>query len=156
MKKWLIGVAVMAAMAGMLVLAVGCTGDISASAGGGEGTTASGMSSDFKYKGSDLTLTLEENPTTGYQWVFAVTSEGQTSTGLEAVSDEFKQSSSSNQVVGAPGKHEYKFKGVQEGTYWINFTYSRSWEPSADDETCSFEVTVGGSGNITKVEQKGV
>lgn len=72
--------------------------------------------------GQVLKLTLKENPTTGYEWIMAVSS------GLKIISDKYIPSSNSNGIVGAGGVHEWKIKAIDEGQQLISGIYKRPWE----------------------------
>lgn len=76
-----------------------------------------------------LKFTLDENPTTGYSWILAV------SPGLEIISDRYIQPN--NNLVGAGGKHEWTIKTIDEGLQMITGLYIRPWETSSNAaKTC--------------------
>lgn len=76
--------------------------------------------------GQVVKLTLNENPTTGYSWMLAV------SPGLEIISD--KYISPNNNLIGAGGKHEWKIKVISNGYQLISGVYKRPWEPLTNSD----------------------
>lgn len=96
-----------------------------------------------------LTVTLEENPTTGYQWHNTMDREGI----LELQKDDYTPTATSDKVVGSGGKHTWVFKGAAEGETVLTFKYYRPWENEATAvETRTFTVTVAKDGRITSVK----
>jgi inhibitor of cysteine peptidase len=71
-----------------------------------------------------LTVTLESNPTTGFQWELASISDQGV---LEKQSNTFEEPEESG-TVGAPGKEVWVFKALKKGTSTISMEYSRPWE----------------------------
>ena len=94
-----------------------------------------------------LTLALESNETTGYEWTSSV--EG---TGIELSSDAYEQDSSEDGAVGVGGTHTFTYKGTAAGDSTITLTYQRSWETSDSDRTVTIKVTTNASGTITGYE----
>ena len=89
-----------------------------------------------------VTISLEENPTTGYQWSYTVDPEGV----LEEKSSEYIEGNSDGEMTGVPGKHEWVFEAVSDGDVNITFVYARSFEPDeepADSVTYTYNVTDG-------------
>jgi len=80
-----------------------------------------------------ITLKLNENPTTGYQWNIS------TNPGLVVTSDSYLPSTP--QLTGSGGTRSWDMKAVQTGTQTIKATYMRSWEPLTGNET-TFSMTV--------------
>ncbi|MCX6698769.1 MAG: protease inhibitor I42 family protein [Methanomicrobiales archaeon] len=80
-----------------------------------------------------LTLMLNENPTTGFQWNLT------TSPGLVVTADNYLPSAP--QLTGSGGVHTWEMKAVQTGTQKIKATYMRSWEPMTGNES-TFALTV--------------
>lgn len=86
--------------------------------------------------GQTLEITLEGNPSTGYEWTVAAP----TGTVLEEVGKpEFKAQST---LTGAPGTYLFRFKAKAKGEEELKFQYKRSWETTPQDETVSFKVSV--------------
>lgn len=80
--------------------------------------------------GKVVSITLDENITTGYSWHFSIENndliklDSENSQGSETNS----QNNSQPNIVGAGSKHTWNFKGVKQGTTKIFFKYYRSWE----------------------------
>ena len=88
--------------------------------------------------GQGFTLTLEANPTTGYQWRMAKTPE---ETVVQFVNSEYE--APTTQRVGAGGKEIWRFIALAPGKAVIEMVYGRPWEKdTAPARTRSFEVTV--------------
>ncbi|MCK9297415.1 MAG: protease inhibitor I42 family protein [Methanoculleus sp.] len=77
--------------------------------------------------GSEITISLDENPTTGYEW--NVTS----SAGLEYVNDTFIAPETG--LVGAGGVHVWEYTAAEEGSGEFSAIYKRSWEETIGNET---------------------
>ncbi|WP_292365477.1 MULTISPECIES: protease inhibitor I42 family protein [unclassified Methanoculleus] len=77
--------------------------------------------------GSEITISLDENPTTGYEW--NVTS----SAGLEYVNDTYIAPETG--LVGAGGVHVWEYLAAEEGTGEFSAIYKRPWENETGDET---------------------
>jgi len=77
--------------------------------------------------GSEITISLEENPTTGYEW--NVTS----STGLEYVNDTYIAPETG--LVGAGGVHVWEYIAAEEGAGEFSAIYKRPWEETIGNET---------------------
>jgi inhibitor of cysteine peptidase len=73
--------------------------------------------------GGSLTVTLESNPTTGFQWELAGISDEAV---LELVDQEFVAPETA--LVGAGGKELWTFKALNEGVSEISMEYRRPWE----------------------------
>jgi inhibitor of cysteine peptidase len=77
--------------------------------------------------GENFTITLEENPSTGYAWNVTVTS------GLAIVNDTYLPPNTS--LLGAPGLHEWRIKVNGTGDQKFNGTYKRPQEQLVGNET---------------------
>ncbi|KAF5087098.1 protease inhibitor I42 family protein [Methanoculleus horonobensis] len=77
--------------------------------------------------GSEITISLDENPTTGYEW--NVTS----STGLEYVNDTYI--APETELVGAGGVHVWQYLAAEPGSAEFSAIYKRSWEETTGNET---------------------
>ncbi|KAF5049810.1 Chagasin family peptidase inhibitor I42 [anaerobic digester metagenome] len=77
--------------------------------------------------GSEITISLAENPTTGYEW--NVTS----STGLEYVNDTYIPPET--ELVGAGGVHVWEYVAAEEGAGEFSAIYKRPWEETTGNET---------------------
>jgi len=87
--------------------------------------------------GGTLTVTLESNATTGFQWELASISDQAV---LEKQSDTF-EAPEDTAMVGAPGKEVWTFKASKKGTSSISMEYSRPWE-SGEKGVETFTITV--------------
>lgn len=79
-------------------------------------------------KNSQMFLTLDENPTTGYTWNLTTTP------GLTIVKDEFLPPTSS-QGLGAGGMHEWEIKTAAEGDQQISAVLKHVSDPVTGRET---------------------
>ena len=73
--------------------------------------------------GKGFTITLDSNPTTGYQWQIAKALD----TGLIKLIDS-QYIAPKTDLVGAPGHEEWHFKAQKSGKAIISFDYIRPWE----------------------------
>jgi predicted secreted protein len=96
----------------------------------------------------ELSITLKENPTTGYTWKCSMDRIGI----LELESDEYKGEDISETLIGAGGEHSWYFKGISKGHVAVDFLYYRPWEGenSATDRK-SYTIHVGENGKIESV-----
>lgn len=80
--------------------------------------------------GKIVSITLDENITTGYSWHYSIENndllklDSENSQGPETNS----QNNSKPNLVGAGSQHTWNFKGVKQGTTKISFNYYQSWE----------------------------
>lgn len=85
-------------------------------------------------KDHDFTISLESNPTTGYQWIPAFNPDI-----INLVSHSFQPSSS--RLMGTPGTEVFTFKAINHGTGSLKMVYKRSWEKEPVKEKV-FPITV--------------
>ncbi|MDO9034555.1 MAG: protease inhibitor I42 family protein [Methanoregula sp.] len=85
--------------------------------------------------GSVITVRLQENPTTGYQWNLTTTP------GLRVISDNYVPSDTTGKLVGSGGTRVWEISATAKGEQKINAFYMRSWEPVTGNET-GFLLTV--------------
>ncbi|MDD4484482.1 MAG: protease inhibitor I42 family protein [Methanoregula sp.] len=86
-------------------------------------------------KSTDITVALQENPTTGYQWNLTL------SPGLSLINDTYVSSDPSGKLMGAGGTHSWDMVASETGTQTIHAVYRRSWETVTGNET-AFDMTV--------------
>lgn len=89
--------------------------------------------------GDSVTVSLQENPSTGYSW------REEHSAGLELLSDRFLEPSPSPSpgMVGVPGTREFVFKAATAGMQTVSAVYARPWEENiAGRETFSLTIDV--------------
>ncbi len=88
--------------------------------------------------GQEFTITLEANPSTGYQWQLAKPPEKEI---VQWVRSEYQHPDT--KLIGAPGKEVWTFKGVGPGKTTIELHYLRPWEKNvAPVASRSFRVVV--------------
>jgi inhibitor of cysteine peptidase len=77
--------------------------------------------------GDSISITLPNNPTTGYQWSFDIV-DGK-STLVEITSEVNNTDDAQNRImVGTPGSVTYTITGKITGFCIVEFYYGRSWE----------------------------
>lgn len=84
--------------------------------------------------GQTFTLTLTENPSTGYVWKFATSGniEQNGSPACLILSDSFvPKAGQSSSHVGSPGIHEWRFRADLPGTSTIELRLIRPWDASS-------------------------
>jgi predicted secreted protein len=74
--------------------------------------------------GATVSVVLEENPTTGYEWRYIASPEGI----LKEVSSEYAQDAGTESLTGAGGKHTWTFECAAEGGTVLHFAYARPFE----------------------------
>jgi predicted secreted protein len=90
--------------------------------------------------GQILVVTLESNPSTGYQWELVENNESILKQFGQA---EFKPSETSEPpMVGAGGWEIFRFKAVSAGQMTLELVYHRSWEDAEPLKTFSIQITV--------------
>ena len=82
--------------------------------------------------GSEIVISLDENPTTGYSW--NVTS----SRGLSYVNDTFIPPKTD--LVGAGGVHEWQYRAAEKGSAEFSAIYMQPWMNVTGSET-TFSMT---------------
>lgn len=70
-----------------------------------------------------VTVSLDENSSTGYGWQYAVSNDG-----ILVLTDDTYHSDAPAGIVGAGGIRSFSFSGLKEGSTLITFTYLRPWE----------------------------
>ena len=80
-------------------------------------------------------IMLEENPSTGYMWVFDGSGNGI----AEIVSDYYAEGLAR---PGAAGQHIWKVKGLTKGETTLTFSYERSWEENSAIEQKTYTIIV--------------
>jgi len=87
--------------------------------------------------GGSLTVTLESNASTGFQWELVRISDEavlkKTANTYEAPED--------TDMVGAPGKEIWTFKALKKGTSTISMEYSQPW-PNGTKAAETFDLTI--------------
>lgn len=126
-------------MGAFMMLAMGC-----ASSQGAGFSVPDGM---VAYEGDTLTVELESNPTTGYEWACEIDGSA-----VVAESDEYVAASQGGEAKeGEGGTHTFVFKADGSGEATITLKYARSWESTDDDKTLVLKATVD-NGKFTQVD----
>ncbi len=76
------------------------------------------------HAGDTLSLSLAENPTTGFRWDLKTKPEPE----FETLTDTFESSGGS---PGAGGTHRWQWKAMRTGAATIRLEYRRPWETNA-------------------------
>lgn len=93
-----------------------------------------------------VTVSLAENPTTGFLWRYAFSNDGI----LHEVANEYKVDDISGTLDGAGGTHVWTFEGAAEGEVTVNFVYARPWEIDvAPAQVISYTYRVDADGQAT-------
>ena len=90
-------------------------------------------------KPQKATLTLESNPTTGYQWIVEQDPE------IFDISSEYKEDTvegTTEQMVGVGGKETFTLTPKKEGRTKINFLYKQPWEEESLYTRLTYEIKV--------------
>lgn len=95
------------------------------------------------------TITLYENPSTGYEWKYTMDKSGI----VELESKDFKADPVEPDVTGLGGQMIWNFKGVKEGETKVTFKYSRG-EAEEASKTKVYTLKVDKNLNVTVSENK--
>lgn len=90
-----------------------------------------------------VTLELESNPSTGYEWDCEVSD-----INYAKIVDEEYEEDNDTDMVGVPGKQIFELKGLKEGVTNMTCKYQRSFEDSIE-ETKTYKLTTDKNLNIT-------
>jgi inhibitor of cysteine peptidase len=74
-------------------------------------------------RGQQFVLTLESNPTTGYEWLAVFNKNA-----INSISHKYEPPSLSPTIVGQSGKDIFTFKALTNGTTALKMLYKREWE----------------------------
>ena len=92
-----------------------------------------------------MTISLIENPTTGYEWSCEISDFSV----LALENNNYVANSNEEDLVGAPGVHEFIFKSLKEGKTDIVCSYERNWEDEEPLYQLTYKVKVDSDLNIT-------
>ena len=90
-------------------------------------------------KPQKATLTLESNPTTGYQWIVEQDPE------IFDISSEYKEDTvegTTEQMVGVGGKETFTLTPKKEGSTEINFLYKQPWDEESLYTRLAYQIKV--------------
>ncbi len=94
---------------------------------------------------TDLVISLEENPTTGYTWSYSI----EPPSLLEVIDDDYMTKNKC--VCGSSGIHTWKFNALKDGKVSITFIKKRNWEEEIV-ETIVKTYIIDGK-NITEIKE---
>ena len=86
-----------------------------------------------------ITIKLESNPTTGYQWNLSDDINFEI---ISLVSSKYTQTPGNEDLVGAGGYETFTFKTISSGETSITLTYNRLWEDEEPAETFKLDISV--------------
>lgn len=98
-----------------------------------------------------LSITLEGNPTTGYEW----TCKADSTDILTSVSDKYTAYNNNEEITGSGGTYEFIFKGNNSGMTTILCEYKRSFEKIEPLYKIQYQVQVSSEKGLTVANQKG-
>lgn len=117
------------------------------------GIKLEGECKNYKYTiaadGLELTLDVEGNPTTGYQWVL-LTDDGKLDESVTLRGSEYKQNKAPEMMVGVGGYFTFDVDFSKDGEFDLQFAYCRSWAPEDNPVYMTLSVKVEGN-KITEV-----
>ncbi|MCU0632718.1 MAG: protease inhibitor I42 family protein [Methanolinea sp.] len=93
-------------------------------------------------QGDTFTVSLPENPSTGFRWIL------ETSGGIHTIQDTYQRSTTG--LIGAGGVRTWKFLVSERGTHTISAIYKQSWMPTTGDEQSYTLVLVSGQKTAAK------
>lgn len=97
-------------------------------------------------------IVFDENPTTGYEWTFAVSDDS-----ILAVADGgYTLSDGAENMAGAGGTHAWSVSGLKEGQASVTLTYARSWESDPSDPVVTYTFAVDAGLNVTVASAEGL
>lgn len=82
-------------------------------------------------------ITMEGNPTTGYEWTYALSEEG-----VVEVVDEFFTLGGDEEAVGVGGVYTFSIKGFKPGTTDIMLVYAQGWDAGSAVCHANYSLTV--------------
>jgi inhibitor of cysteine peptidase len=124
-----------AAVLALAVALVGCGG----SGGTAISLTAADAGTTVQAKvGDPITITLEANPTTGYDWHLQP---GLDEAVVSYVQQTYEQGAAASGLVGAGGVDVIEFKAAGAGTTTISLAYTQAGSGAGDD-TFKVDITV--------------
>jgi inhibitor of cysteine peptidase len=84
--------------------------------------------------GNTIVITLDSNPSTGYEWIAEFDSEY-----IRIIKRDYVASSI---LLGASGIERFEFKALMSGVTTLTMVYKKSWEKSfADEKIYSIQIT---------------
>jgi len=94
-----------------------------------------------EFEGTELTVTLGANKSTGYEWSFTIDG--------DCIQQSINKSYTIKPVNGqATGLSHIGFKGLSEGSAVITLTTPNGWDGTGSGDTYTVDVTVNADGTI--------
>jgi predicted secreted protein len=93
------------------------------------------------------TVTLEGNPTTGYEWTYTMSRDGI----VKEASNDYTQDAAGEGMVGVGGTYTFVFEGVAAGDVTLTFTYDRPWGSDGPPQTQTYKLRVNDAGQIAQL-----
>ena len=90
-----------------------------------------------------LTVELEGNPTTGYEWTASCDKDG-----IVSVESRYTSDATDEALCGVGGEYTFTVTGVAAGEVTVSFAYGRSWE-DAPISTVVYQLSVDEQLNVT-------
>lgn len=90
------------------------------------------------------TLLMTGNPTTGYDWEYAILDEE-----VASLTSEYLPDSTDDSIVGAGGMYSFVIKGLKAGETVIAFEYLQSWDDTSTVVALTYFVTVDENLKVT-------
>jgi predicted secreted protein len=103
----------------------------------------SGGDDAISFKGTVLTVTLSENPTTGYVWSYEIDGHP-----IAFLDDTYRSDPNPRGYDGVGGTHIFRFEGTDEGFSAIHFMLARSWEDGEVNQEFTLRIETGPGGAI--------
>lgn len=91
--------------------------------------------------GEPFSISLESNPSTGYQWTITEQPDPELVT-VENESGTVNPGDNDSGAVGVPGTTTFDFKAKASGTATVTFTYARSFDPEDSPTSTTFTINV--------------
>ena len=98
------------------------------------------------------TVTLVENPTTGYTWTVVSGDEAI----LTVKDDGFTAAPAAEATEGAGGTHSWTATGVKEGDATITFTLGQAWDGGEVSDTLVYTYHVAADASVSLTATKGI
>ena len=100
--------------------------------------------------GSQATVELEGNPTTGFSWEVEIANPDI----VKEVASDYISDQQDEDVVGVGGVFSFTFKGITEGETELTFVYRQSWdEETPPAETVTYIATVDSNLVVTLTQK---
>jgi len=90
-------------------------------------------------------VTLNENPSTGYQWFYLISDEAM----LSITDHGYEATEGVDPLLDEGGTHYWTIGGLEEGEASITFTSMKPWQEQITDLVFSFTFSVDADGNLT-------